>query len=149
MPCLPGPVAGTLQLIATLPDQPIECGRTNVLHPIESMNVIAKHDFLQLDPQARLTLIKQIRNGRSNMECLQSIFGDELPPNVTDFNFAGNEAVFIDATRPNWDLPVKTIELTEDQVHQLRLVGMFGVLGWSLRKGVGLSNTSRVPTLDI
>lgn len=113
------------------------------------MLLISKDDFLQLDPDYRQALINQIRNGRSNMECLQDIFGAAVPSNATDFNIAGTGAVFLDATRPNWNVPVKTIELTEDQLNQLRLVGMLGLIGWNLRKGVGLSNSSHIPTLDI
>lgn len=81
------------------------------------------------------------RAGRTNLQCLQDIFGARVVPfDATAFHCGDGGATFLDtsARNPEWYKPLAEIPLTPELAHQLDLVGMLGSLGWAIRSGGGL-----------
>jgi hypothetical protein len=78
------------------------------------------------------------RAGRTDLQCLKDLFGERVVPfKATAFHTTNGKAIFLDTSSRNqqWSKPLLEIALTDDTVHQLRLIGMLGPLGWQLRDG--------------
>lgn len=96
--------------------------------------MIAATEFHKMSTFEQHRFVQKNRNNRTNLQCLKDIFGEKnVPQDATRFHTDNWNAVFIDGKSPDWSTTAKTIQLNDEKIFQLQIVGMNGTLGWEIR----------------